>query len=325
MGRVGGHGAESGGGDRILWVDYAKGIGIVLVVVGHVLNGLWSSGILAEDSALKWVRSWIYSFHMHLFFLLSGLFLERQVARPAGMFLADKLRTIAYPYFVWSSLQFAIHSSLRGVTNNTADLGELWTIVYLPTMQFWFLFTLFLLVLGYYVLARFGLGPLAILGVFTAWRQAAGILPTGTWWPLGTVRWYGVYLALGAVLHRYQFSERAARLRTTVLLALSGLGFTAVGLGVSRGWDQGLWSSTGIALCGIVASLGLALTMDRGRARVREVVGAILPGDLRRSHDRRGRGAGRVAEDPGHLRSLDSHPHGMPRGAVCPDRAGMDW
>src|SRR6266511_5593536 len=133
MGRVGGHEAASGGSDRILWVDYAKGIGIALVVVGHVLNGLCSSGILAEDSALKWVHAWIYSFHMHLFFLLSGLFLERQVARPAGLFLADKLRTIAYPYFVWSTLQLALHSSLQGVTNNAADLGGLCTIVYLPT------------------------------------------------------------------------------------------------------------------------------------------------------------------------------------------------
>ena len=99
--------------------------------------------------------------------------------------------------------------------------------------------------------------------MFTAWRQSAGILPTGTWWPLGTVRWHGVYLALGAVLHQFRFSERVARLRTPVLLALSDLGFTAVGLAVRRGWDQGLWSSPGVALCGIVASLGLALTMDR--------------------------------------------------------------
>ena len=44
---------------RLSWVDVLKGIGIILVVVGHVyLN--------------RTVRDWLYSFHMPLFFLAAG-------------------------------------------------------------------------------------------------------------------------------------------------------------------------------------------------------------------------------------------------------------
>ena len=43
-------------------IDIAKGIGILLVVFGHLTVGKQN------------VYSFIYSFHMPLFFLLSGLF-----------------------------------------------------------------------------------------------------------------------------------------------------------------------------------------------------------------------------------------------------------
>ena len=43
---------------RLNYLDYAKGIGILLVVLGHIYNNS--------------VKLWIYSFHMPLFFIISG-------------------------------------------------------------------------------------------------------------------------------------------------------------------------------------------------------------------------------------------------------------
>ncbi len=51
-------------GKRVEWVDFAKGVTILLVIVGHTLAiGANASGIL---------RGMIYSFHMPLFFILSA-------------------------------------------------------------------------------------------------------------------------------------------------------------------------------------------------------------------------------------------------------------
>lgn len=61
---------------REAWVDYAKGIGIILVVFGHVNRGLYSAGIQLSGSSYLLTDSIIYSFHMPLFFFLSGLFLR---------------------------------------------------------------------------------------------------------------------------------------------------------------------------------------------------------------------------------------------------------
>ena len=51
---------------RIDWIDCAKGIGIILVIVGHtVLND--------NDALHQAIRGSIFSFHMPLFFILSAI------------------------------------------------------------------------------------------------------------------------------------------------------------------------------------------------------------------------------------------------------------
>lgn len=45
--------------NRIAWIDYAKGIAILLVIVGHTIRNFY-------------IRSIIFSFHMPIFFILSG-------------------------------------------------------------------------------------------------------------------------------------------------------------------------------------------------------------------------------------------------------------
>ncbi|AEG48901.1 acyltransferase 3 [Sphingobium chlorophenolicum L-1] len=78
-----GHEAHPPGGGRLEWIDVARGIGIVAVVVGHV----WTRGGL---------RDAMYSFHMPLFFLLSGILSRPQsVARFAPRQLASQIRPYA--------------------------------------------------------------------------------------------------------------------------------------------------------------------------------------------------------------------------------------
>lgn len=52
--------------ERIKWVDAAKGIAILLVILGHTISEV---GTLTEQTA----RALIFSFHMPLFFILSAL------------------------------------------------------------------------------------------------------------------------------------------------------------------------------------------------------------------------------------------------------------
>ncbi|MDD4910673.1 MAG: acyltransferase [Sideroxydans sp.] len=125
-------------------MDYAKALGIILVVYGHVARGLKNAGFNFPINIFTLADSIVYSFHMPLFFFLSGLFFCRSLSnRGARGLLLDKVDTIFYPYLLWSFLQGAVEVSLSNYTNGNISFGEVlhfWS----PRAQFWFLYALFL-------------------------------------------------------------------------------------------------------------------------------------------------------------------------------------
>lgn len=147
-------------GTRDAWVDYAKAIGIVLVVYGHVARGVYNAGIPMDAALYERVDSIIYSFHMPLFFFLSGLFFFHSLQRrgPAAL-AANKIDTILYPYLLWSLIQGLTEVWLSNYTTGTATLSEVLSL-WDPRVQFWFLYALFLVVLTAIVVYRRDARPL---------------------------------------------------------------------------------------------------------------------------------------------------------------------
>ncbi|GAB2189281.1 acyltransferase family protein [Sessilibacter sp. MAH2] len=129
---------------RDYWVDYAKAIGIALVVYGHVIRGVYDAGLSISEGFFLLSDSIVYSFHMPLFFFLSGLFFFGSFnKRGAKDFLLNKVDTVAYPYFLWSFIQITFVVVLARFANSPADSGAFWSILTHPFGQFWFLYALF--------------------------------------------------------------------------------------------------------------------------------------------------------------------------------------
>mgnify|MGYP003627653369 CR=1 FL=1 len=130
---------------NIDWVNNAKGIGIILVVFGHVWRGIQAKGLL-NNTTFLFIDDIIYSFHMPLFFLISGFFIEKSLSKYSRKeLLKNKLKTLMYPYFVWSIIQILVNIILSKYTNNTTDLWAVLKIIYLPIAPFWYLYALFLM------------------------------------------------------------------------------------------------------------------------------------------------------------------------------------
>lgn len=129
---------------RTRWVDYAKGIGITLVVYGHVARGLVNARLPVATEPLRTIDNVIYTFHMPLFFFLAGLFLVSSLERRGWRgLLATKLETLVYPYLLWSLLQGGLEVALSHFTNGNATLAEVGSLLWHPRAQFWFLYALF--------------------------------------------------------------------------------------------------------------------------------------------------------------------------------------
>ncbi len=74
-------------GTRKNWIDAAKGYGMILVILGHI----------TEYSPVGMI---IYSFHMPLFFFLSGYLFSTK--RSFGDFACNKTRRLIIPYFAYA-------------------------------------------------------------------------------------------------------------------------------------------------------------------------------------------------------------------------------
>jgi fucose 4-O-acetylase-like acetyltransferase len=255
---------------HLTWVDTAKGFGIILVVFGHALRGLVSSEILRSTPLVRFVDDWIYAFHMPLFFFLSGLFLYRSTSKPWVDFAGDKLRRLAYPYFVWSVITLMFKAALGSVTNHPEELSALPLIFYEPIDQFWFLYSLFIILMTASASLKLGIAPWAIFGA--AILLYPGLLPISSFGfgILHMTRLMAVYFALGVLIGNDQNIRRISSIPAGRLRLAVGAGLIVSSL---AGWfeaapfrDAFLLKAT-FAMSGIMAVLALALLVDQARLR----------------------------------------------------------
>ncbi len=130
---------------RFEWVDYLRGIAIVLVVYRHALLGIERSNVVVPQF-LNDANMVFYSFRMPLFFLLSGIFISRSIAKNTfGHLVKIKFENLLYPYLVWSFIQISLQIVLSGITNSKRTLVDYTYIFYQPRHldQFWYLAALF--------------------------------------------------------------------------------------------------------------------------------------------------------------------------------------
>jgi len=188
---------------RLQWVDQAKGIGILLVVFGHVLSGVRLAGLNIDPQFFRWTWDAIYSFHIPLFFYLSGLFFPQSWQRRGlrGVMLS-KVDTLVYPYVLWSLLQGLLQVAMSQHVNNPVTLGEVFSLLWQPRQEFWFLYALFFVYL--YACVLYAVLP-------TKLRWILLIAAVVFYFYRGPVRhsgpfivypaWYLVYFLAGALLH----------------------------------------------------------------------------------------------------------------------------
>lgn len=133
--------------DRTVSLDIARGITIVLVVIGHYI----------PDNSPQWYvifHRFIYSFHMPLFLFISGfIYMQTLKNEPYFSFIKRKVRRLMIPYLVTSSLIITIKllASSNSSLENPVSIFSYIEMFYLPAAGYflwfiWVLFTIFLII-----------------------------------------------------------------------------------------------------------------------------------------------------------------------------------
>jgi fucose 4-O-acetylase-like acetyltransferase len=181
-------------------LDIVKGVGIVLVVLGHAWRGLDAAGLIGNASLYAAIDRLIYNFHMPLFFLVSGLtFAGWASRRSLADALASRVGRILYPFVLWTYL-FTLMRLLAGdAVNSPVDgLGDVFAWPLPPRDHLWFLWALFLQ--HVLVLLVIAILPNTVAG--WAWLSATvlAVLGASIWPDLFGVLTIGAFTHLGAFL-----------------------------------------------------------------------------------------------------------------------------
>lgn len=126
---------------RIDWVDYAKGICIVMVVMMHSVLGVEKAA--GQEGFMHLVVEFARPFRMPDFFLISGLFLSQVIDRNWRTYLDRKVVHFVYFYLLWTAIQFGFKAPTFAAENGWAHVGYEYLESFIePLGTLWFIYLL---------------------------------------------------------------------------------------------------------------------------------------------------------------------------------------
>ena len=75
-------------GSRLGYIDAAKGLLIIMVVVGHITN--------FNTPVTAFVKTWFYTFHIPAFFIISGLLVDLEKWRKQSFYIFVRKKFYSY-------------------------------------------------------------------------------------------------------------------------------------------------------------------------------------------------------------------------------------
>ena len=133
--------AHTAPSERVDWVDYAKGICIVMVVMMHSTLGVELAA--GKTGFMHHVVEFARPFRMPDFFLISGLFLARVINRDWRTYLDRKVMHFAYFYVLWVTIQFAFKAPGMAAEGGWGHVGAMYLESFIePFGTLWFIYLL---------------------------------------------------------------------------------------------------------------------------------------------------------------------------------------
>ena len=155
--------------NRIYWIDNLRALALLLVVFGHTNN---------TEADIEIVGKYIYSFHMPLFFFISGLTFYPERYKGPKEFITRKIFTLIVPYFFFSFLGFGLLMTTNYHDFSLASFSNaLFRIAFADTdlLNFgydgplWFLPCLFLVEMEFYFISFLKKGTqIGVIGLLVA-------------------------------------------------------------------------------------------------------------------------------------------------------------
>ena len=133
-------------------LDYLKGIGIILVILGHSFS-FTKFNLLDKEKYFiyYYIFNFIYSFHMPLFFIVAGFLSNKEYKIES--FYISKTKRLLIPYIFINIVDYIPRHLFSNFVNNNSN--SLIRVVFYSGVATWFVYTLFMIFLIFPILDKF--------------------------------------------------------------------------------------------------------------------------------------------------------------------------
>lgn len=127
-------------------IDYARGIATILIVIGHVITQVDSQH---STIFLAVLGGGLYSFHIYVFFFVSGFVSTKDLYKSVNKheFIKKRALKLLVPYFTMGIIYIPLRLFMSKYARNPFLISDSWKILIgqNPDGSLWFLYMLFLI------------------------------------------------------------------------------------------------------------------------------------------------------------------------------------
>ena len=249
------------GTSRVDWVDFSKGICIILVVLLNTTYGV--EKVTGTATFFNTVNDWARPFRMPDFFFIAGLFLMRRIDRPWRSYLDTKVVHFAYFYVLWMSVWYIVRIPVYIDRMGLDNALLLYPMSFIePLGSLWFIYMLAV----FFVVAKLT-RPLPVWLVWLAGAVLHSLQIHTGWRVIDEFSSRFVFFYSGFVFAPYAFSIASFFTRQKVATIVAGLVIWAV----IEGWLvfgghsllPGVSLALGFAGTGAIITAGILLSKTR--------------------------------------------------------------
>ncbi|HEX5858131.1 MAG TPA: acyltransferase family protein [Microbacterium sp.] len=186
------------------WVDFVKGVAIILIVAYHTTLFLNSIGF--DAAGIGRLKLVLELFPMPAFFLISGMFHTRVASWSFADLWRRRLRQYLYLYVLWSVIRWVFYlvaPNVRadGAGQSAQDPLALLGILFWPISSYWFIYALFIFTLVIWLFRTAPAWVLLAIATVLSVLSSSGLLDARN---VGINRMteYLIFFAIGAMFHR---------------------------------------------------------------------------------------------------------------------------
>lgn len=129
--------------ERLSYLDIAKAIGILLVILGHIYCN--------DDN----FHIWIYSFHMPLFYFISGITFNKTKYKNVVKLLNNKIKILGIPYIIYNIVNLTLILIFLDYPKSDFIICILHVFALTGYGAMWFLPSLIIIQIMFYLIDKF--------------------------------------------------------------------------------------------------------------------------------------------------------------------------